>query len=1038
MFRKLLMFLLVLSLINVQSILAQDSTISGQITDEKEGIPLPGVNVIVKGTSIGVLSDFNGNYSIKVPSQGTVLVFSSLGFSSKEIIVADQSVINVVLMQELEKLDEVVVTALNIKRNQKTLGYSITQLKSDAIAKVKTTNAINSLQGKIAGVNITQPSTGTAGTSRVIIRGASGLTSDNQPLYVVDGVTIDNTQLGAASEWGGSDFGDGISSLNPDDVASINVLKGGAAAALYGSRASGGVILITTKNGKGQKGLGVEYSTQVNFDQLNDLRDFQREYGQGLFGIAPEDQGQGIGRFLFSWGPRLGSLPTSIQFDGVERPYTDVGDNLRRFYKTGITLINTVALSKSGKDYNLRFAVSNLDNQDIVPNSKLNRKTFSINSNFKVANKLTSDISARYVIERVNNRPRVSDSPGNSNFVTALIPANVNVLDIGSTTGGATEDGTEIPIAGAFTTNPYWAANHFTTFDRRNRLISAASINYEIFKWLNITARAGIDHNTTRSTRIEGFGTAFIPRGQIEENQVSITQVDADLLVNINKNITKKIGVDATFGINKNTQRSDRLQSSGRDFVIPFVETLGNATRETRDSFRRLDELALSGIYGTVGFSYDDYLFLTVTGRNDWFSTLSAAGKTTPNNDFYPSVSGSFVFTDAMEMPTWFSFGKIRAGYSEVAGGAPAPYSLSLPFQISGSHLGQGFGGISTNTVPNGSITPFSKEETEIGLDFRFFRGRLGFDVAYYTNSTKRDIVNVNISSASGFQNIASNIGELENNGIEFLVTGTPFQNTNFKWDTSFNLGYNDSEIVATNENNDNLLVGQARTQQAEISHIVGEPFGTILGTAYLRNDAGQIVYDVDGNPVTDPERQILGQGVAPYTLGFTNNFKYKNFNLSFLIDAKFGGDIYSGTDRFATRLGLHKNTLAGRNEANPLVVSGVDEAGAPFEFTHQDPTGGLLYHVANADIAESSIYSADFIKFREFTLGYTFSSQILQKTFLTAANISIVGRNLFFLKRDSGNIDPEAGINAGNAQGIEYFGLPTTRSYGFSANFKF
>lgn len=1050
MCNKLLVFLVFVSFVGFQTIKAQDSTVSGTITDEKVGRPIPGVNVIVKGTSIGVLSDFEGNYSVNLPKPDAILVFSSLGFATKEIPVNGQTRIDVSLSESEEQLDEVIVTALNIRKEQKTLGYSVTQLEGESISEVKSTNAINALQGKIAGVNITQPSTGAAGTSRVIIRGASSLAGRNQPLYVVDGVTIDNTQLGAASEWGGSDLGDGISSINPDDVASVSVLKGGAAGALYGSRASNGVIIITTKNGKNQKGLGVEYSNQINFDQIDtSFRDFQKEYGQGTQGVAPTTQDAALDAAFTSWGARLGSIPSSVQFDGVSRPYVNVGDNLKRFYRTGSSLINTVALSKSGEGYNYRFGISNLDNLDVVPNSEINRKTFSLNSSSTVANKLTLDVSARYIIEKVTNRPRVSDAPGNANFGTALLPANVNVTDLGADTGGAREsDGFERRISRSpFLTNPYWASSRFRTFDRRNRIISAATVNYEIFDWLDISARAGIDHNTTRTTIITGYGTAFQIQadgtggGDILEREVNLTQVDADLLLNINKDITDKFKIDATFGANKNTQRSDRLDLRGSNFIVPFLEIIGNV-RNPGASERRLEEIALSGIYGSIGLSYNDYLFLTVTGRNDWFSTLSAVGKDSPNNEFYPSINGSFVFSDAFEMPSWFTFGKVRAGYSEVAGGAPNPYSLNLPFQIFGQgHQGQPLGQIATGAVPNSAITPFSKEEIEVGFDMRFFNSRLGIDFAYYTNTTKRDIVNVNISNTSGFSNVLSNIGELENKGIELLISATPFQNDNFKWNTSVNIGYNESEVIATDEDNGNLTIGNVRTFAANVSQVVGQPFGVILGTSYLRNNTGQLVYDADGLPVIDPERRVLGEGVPPLTLGFSNTVSYKNFTLNFLIDGKFGGKVYAGTNATAISTGLHKKTLVGR-EGNFTVtgvtnVTDANPSGDPFTFTH-DPTTIQGYYGRISGIAEEVVEDADFIKLRQFSLGYTFPSDILGRTFINSASVSLIGRNLFFISKKADNIDPEAGFNAGNAQGLEYFGLPPIRSYGLSVNVKF
>ncbi|MCK8521001.1 SusC/RagA family TonB-linked outer membrane protein [Aquimarina sp. D1M17] len=1033
MCKKLLVFMLFMSFTCFESIFAQGSTVTGKVTDAKEGNPLPGVNVIVKGTSVGVLTDFDGNYSINLPKQNAVLVFSTLGYATQELAVNGQTTINVSLTVETEQLDEVIVTALGIERDRKTLGYSVTQLEGESISEVKTPNALNALQGKVAGVNITPPSTGAAGSSRVIIRGASSISGTNQPLYVVDGVTIDNTQLGAASEWGGSDFGDGISSINPDDIESVSVLKGGAAGALYGSRASNGVIIIKTKNGKREQGFGVEYSTQITFeDILTNVRDFQRTYGQGSQGVAPTTAQEGLQTAFSSWGPRLGSIPSSVQFDGVSRPYVDRGNNLDKFYDTGVTIINTVAVSKNSDNFNYRFAATDFDNDDVLPNSELNRKSFSLNLGSVAADKLSLNLSARYIVEKVTNRPRVSDAPGNANFSAGLLPANVNIEDLAP---GFNEDGVEQQISGnPFVQNPYWAAERFRTFDRRNRILSSATVKYQIFDWLDITARAGIDHGTTRTTQIEGYGTAFTPLGSIEERENNITQVDADLILGFNKQVTENLGIKAFLGANKNTQRRDFLRLRGERFVVPFLEILGNV--ENTSNERTLTELAFSGIYGSVELGYKDFLYLTVTGRNDWFSTLSAAGKSSPNNDFYPSVSGSFVFSSAWDMPSWLTFGRVRANYSEVAGGTETPYQLSLPYRIFGQgHLGQPLGEIATGTLPNTSLTPFSKSEFEVGLDLSFFNSRLGIDVAYYRNETERDILPVDISNTSGFSNVLSNIGILENNGLELLVRGTPIRTSNFSWDVTYNLGFNESEIVATDDQSNILTVGNVRTFDASISQIVGEPFGVIYGTAYERNAAGQIVFGADGLPIESAERKILGEGVPPWTMGLTNTFRYKNFDLSFLIDAKFGGQVYAGTNAIALSTGLDKRTLEGREGG--LTVSGVDEAGNPFTFTHDNSTL-QAYYGRISGIAEEVIEDADFIKLRQLSLGYTFPSKLLEKIFIDTASISLVGRNLFFIMRESENIDPEAGFNGGNAQGLEYFGLPPIASYGLTVNLKF
>jgi TonB-linked SusC/RagA family outer membrane protein len=481
MTQKVLKLLFLICIFSFQSFYAQ-TTVSGKITDALDGQPLPGVNVIVKGTSHGVSSDFDGNYSIELDDSNVVLVFSFIGYSDKEISVNGRSVINVKMEQSAESLDEVVVTALGIKKETKALGYSLTELKGDEMSKIPETNAINALQGKVAGVNITQNATGAAGSSRVVIRGASSLTGNNQPLYVVDGIPISNENNGSAGMWGGSDGGDGISSINSQDIASISVLKGGAASALYGSRASNGVIIVTTKSGKGQEGFGVEFNTSYTFDKVDtSLQDFQTSYGQGRRGAKPSSQEEAFDIGLSSWGPKLDGTDV-VQWDGEMRPYSYVGSNVDRFYRTGSTFINTLALSNSKENLTYRFSATDLSNDDVMPNSGLNRKTFSVSVTSKMAEKLTSTVNAQYIIENVNNRPRLSDAPGNANYTVAMLSPNV---DVRTMEPGTNPDGSERRYSSnVYSQNPYFAAYNFRNEDTKNRIIANTTLKYDITDWL--------------------------------------------------------------------------------------------------------------------------------------------------------------------------------------------------------------------------------------------------------------------------------------------------------------------------------------------------------------------------------------------------------------------------------------------------------------------------------------------------------------------------------------------------------------------------
>ncbi|WP_255584666.1 SusC/RagA family TonB-linked outer membrane protein [Zunongwangia sp. SCSIO 43204] len=1027
--RIIFSFLLVMGFVQLAN--AQQQEVSGTITEAETGMPLPGVTVLEKGTSNGTSTDFDGNYTITV-SDGATLVLSMVGYQKLEISVASGE-FDASLQTDTEALDEVVVTALGIKRSEKALGYALTEVGGDELSDVKQVNAINSLQGKVAGLNVTGAATGPAGTSNVLIRGISSVGGNNQPLYVVDGIPIDNTNLGSASQWGGSDFGDGISSINPDDVESISVLKGGAAAALYGSRASNGVILINTKTGRGQQGFGVEYSGSVLFESvMSDIYDFQNQFGQGNNGAAPETTQEALSAGMQAWGGRLDGSNV-VQFDGVERPYIDQGNNLDRFYRTAHTITNTVAVTKAGEDFNFRFSATDLSNEDVMPNAGLNRKSFSLNGGVQLAEKLSLDVSGKYVLEDVKNRPRLSDSPGNANFAVVLSPPNIDVEDYKPWVNDA---GTEYRVSSStYHQNPYWSAYEFSNSSLRNRFIGSSTVRYDVTDWMYVLGRAGLDQYTSRITSVEPFGTAYIPLGAMSEITYNTKLVDADAMLGFNKSFGKFSG-EVILGANSNDRKIERTELRGTEFVIPDLEDINNLTNKnyTYD----FSQVKRNSLYFSTEFSYDDFLFLNITGRQDWFSTLSLVGKSSPNTYFYPSANASFVFSDAFQMPDWITFGKLRLGYSDVAGGANDPYQLALAYGIFDTYNGTGasvpLGRISNDRLPNQDLKPFSKEEYEIGLNLQLFKSRLSLDLAYYSNKTTDDIVPITISNASGYSSAVVNIGELTNNGVEMLLSGSPIKNDNFTWNVSYNLGYNKNEVVQTDEDGNPLFPDGSSATNVQSGAIVGQPFGAIYGTTYIRDEQGRIQYDSNGTPTVGPQ-EVLGNGVAPWAMGLTNNFRYKNWNLSFLIDAKFGAEIYSGTSAFANYYGASQNTLVGRE--NGLQIDGFDSSGADYSTTIA-AENVETYYKRLYEIAEEHIQDADFIKFREFSLGYSLPSDLLKNTFINSANVSIIGRNLFFIKRETENIDPESSFNSRGARGLERFGLPTSRSYGLNLNIKF
>jgi TonB-linked SusC/RagA family outer membrane protein len=994
-------------------------TVSGTVTDAS-GEVMIGVNILEVGTSNGTITDLDGNFSIEVSDDAT-LEFSMVGYTPQQIEVGSQTVIDLVL-EEGVALSEVVVTSLGISKEKKALGYAVTEIGGEDFTEARELNVANSLAGKVAGVNVSNIASGPGGSSRVIIRGNSSISGNNQPLYVVDGIPIDNTNLGSAGMWGGQDWGDGVSSINPDDIETMTVLKGSSAAALYGSRASNGVIMITTKKGGKRKGVGVEVQSNYTFENIIETFDFQKEYGQGDNGKRPTTQPEAIASNLYSWGEKLDGRST-IQFDGQSRPYSDVGDNLGSFYQTGSTWTNSLSLSGGDENYNFRFGVTNLENQGIIPNSGLDRNTFTTNTSGKFG-KLTASFAGTYIRENVQNRPRLSDSPGNANYTAWSMPANVDVNSLlGPNGDGTNEEGTELLFNdNIYVTNPWFAAYNFVGSNTKHRAMGNTTLRFQFTDWLYIQGRAGIDSYTERRTSVEPYGTAYKPLGGMSELERRFTETNLDLIIGVDKTLDNGIGISAFVGGNQMERSFETLGGSGNNFNIPFLHTLNNLAN--RGTSYGISEKAINSVFGSLELSYNSILYLTATARNDWFSTLPVES----NSILYPSFTASFILSDAITMPSFVSFAKLRGGWAQV-GGDTDPYQLNLTYALVGQgHFGAPLGRISQGTIPNFSLQPSQTSEIELGADFRLFQNKLGVDITYYDKTTSNDILYASISQTSGFGSQVVNIGELRNSGIELLLNITPIKRTNFSWDMTFNFANNQNEVVSLltpEQDEESIRVSESRTRSAYIHHEEGQPYSVIKGFKYARDAAGNIQYDESGYPVRG-EFGVLGNGVHPTTLGLTNRFRYKNFQLSVLVDGKFGGDIYAATNAFAYLRGLHKNTLVGRENGN---------VGGPKTLPLDEVDN---YYSQIYNITEEFVEDASFIKLRQFTLGYNFPKTMLESTPFSEVSLSLVGRNLLLLMSRVDNIDPESTYSNGNDQGLEMFGVPQTRSFGFNLNVKF
>ena len=1023
------------------TISAYAQQISGTVSDEN-GVPLPGATVLVDGTSIGVSTDFDGNYSIDA-SQGDTLVYSFVGYTSQSVVVGTSASVNVSLEPD-NALDEVVVTALGIKRNTKALGYSVTEVDGDEMSSNPSTNAINALQGKVAGVNITGSAMGAKGSSRVVIRGSSSLGGNDQPLYVVDGITINNSNLGAAGMWGGTDFGDGVSSINPDEIQSVSVLKGGAAAALYGSRAANGVIIITTKNGLGSEGVGIEINSTAQFDMLNNsIWDPQTIYGSGSGGVVPASADAAMDYVYSSWGGLM-SGQVVPQADGISRPYVYQGDNSDKFYRTGTTLTNTISLSTSSDTGNTRYSFTQMDNDDISPNSSLDRNSLGLNTTQNIGKNITLNANIKYIVEDQSGNPRLSDAPGNANWTTKQYSPSVDINWAKGPNGNGTQDDglTEYKFtAGSFVQNPWFAQNMFINDLEKERVIASSNLRWDLADYLYVRGQVGMDRFDAHRVMSEPYGTGYKPLGQINENKQTSKQYDADLLIGTdNLTLAEDLQVTAFVGVATSTSESSNVYARGDDFIVPGIISYSNTVQKS--GAVGFSKKRINSALGSAEFGYDNWAFLTVTARNDWFSTLSLAGKKSPNNDLYTSVSLSAVLSDVLYLGENISFLKLRGGYSQVAGGADNPYRLNLTYSILGNpHLGNPMGTISGNQIPNSEITPFQKNETEVGVDLRMFDNRLSLDATYYDNETIGDIVGVSASQTSGYSSALANLGNVTNSGIELLLKVKPIVTDDFAMELSFNYTNNNSEVVATNDTGGNISLDQPRPMGIAVTHIVGEQMGALFGTSFVRDGSGNIVHENEAGyprPKINNDRKILGFGIAPQQLGIGASFRYKDFNASFLIEGKSGGSMYSGTNLEMLGRGLHKMTVPTGGREAGFVPNGVMEDGTPVSQSLSVQEQQNYWDRYN-DAAESGIYTSDYMRLRQLSIGYTVPSSALDGTFIQSASVSLIGKNLFFISNDVENIDPESAYNASSRNtGLEYWGMPVPRTVGVSVNLKF
>ncbi|MEH6679175.1 MAG: SusC/RagA family TonB-linked outer membrane protein [Sediminicola sp.] len=1014
--QKLQYVFMFMSLLFIQATMAQ--TITGTVTDNS-GAPLPGVNVVVKGTTNGTSTDFDGNYSITVSGSGATLVFSSLGFSSKEIAINGQSTINTSMEEDAEQLGEVVVTALGITKDERKLGYAITEVDGESMDKAREVNVANSLSGRVAGLVVKGTSSGPGGTSKILLRGAPSISGSGSPLFVIDGVPMDNTQRGSASEWGGADQGDGIGNINPDDVEKMTVLKGQSASALYGSRASNGVILITTKKGKKGGDYSISYNSNFMMDTAVDFTDFQEQYGQGNGGVKPTTLTDITTTNRFAWGARLDGSPI-LGFDGNEYAYSKAPNSYIDYYRTGTNFTNSLSVSKGLGDGAFRLSLSNLDSKSIVPNSGLDRITVNLSADQNITEKLNVAASVNYTDERTDNRPFLSDGPKNPNNFLFLAP---NVDHTLFAPGFDPVTGFETVFSDdAYATNPYFIANQGVEDNTRKRTIAVLSSKYSFTDKIYALVRLGNDASNDTYFGVTPYGTAYsnLQAGGLDARQQSTrSELNLDGLFGARFNLSEDLEFDGLVGANLRRNKFERVRVGGGPFVLPYLYSPGNVVNISRE-YEYSERESQSAFY-SVDLSYKNFLTLTTTGRYDVYSAAPIAD----NGIFVPSVTGAFIFGDFLNLDA-LDFAKVRASYAVTSGEPGAPYGTSF-YYSSGNALGGVPTGSTPTALPNLNLKPFTTDEFEVGLDLKFFNNRLALDLAYFKKTTHDEILNANYSWSAGFNQGVVATGSIENQGLEVLLTGVPIRTDDFSWTSSVNMSHIKNEVLATGLGDNPINLGQNRGTlgNAVTAFVVGEAGPQIRAFDYAYNSDGSIQYDAETGLAVQGEFRNFGSVLPKFYGGWNNDFSYKNLSFSFLIDFNYGNKVLSATEYYSRLRGLNQATLVGRETG--FVNNGV-------------AVDAETYYRAEAqNITRTSIVDGDFIKLRQLSVGYSFPQEMFQRTpFLQGVDISLVARNLAILMRKADNIDPESNFGSTiNYLGIEGSSLPSTRSIGLNVNLK-
>jgi TonB-linked SusC/RagA family outer membrane protein len=1080
--RKFTLFLAFTLFLGMQALQAQDREITGTVTSSDDGQPIPGVQVVVKATTLGTVTGLDGNYKLSVPESAKTLVFTFIGMASQEIEIGSQTTIDVVMEPDILNIEGVVVTALGISREKKSLGYATQEISGDDVNQVKGDNFINSMSGKVSGVQI-KNNTNIGGSSNVIIRGSTSLTGNNQALFVVDGIPVSNditNNSGQTTGRSGYDYGSAAADINPNDIESINVLKGAAATALYGSRAANGVILITTKKGsksatgKQQIGVGISSNVTVGIIDKSTFPKYQSEYGAGYGpyysgGDHPGLTEDGDGNLYTpytedaSFGERFNSglmvyqynafEPTSPNF-GKKTPWVNAPNGPIEFFNNSLSLTNSVDVTGGGENNTFRLGYTNMHQKGIMPNSKLDRNNFNFSGSHDIMDNLTISASANVINTKTTGRNHTGYSDNIMSSFRQWWQTNVDILEqeelYDQTGRNATwnrlSDTDADPI---YWDNFYWQRFENYQSDERNRIIGYVKADWQITDYLSLMGRVSMDHYNLLQEERKAIGSVSgefgVGRPDVRSGYARFTrrfmETNVDIMANFNKNLTEDLSLQALLGVNlRKTTIDDVYASTNGGLIVPDLYSLGNSVSPMLAPTENLSEVGVNGIFGSVSFGFKSMLYLDATIRRDVASTLP----TDANSYIYPSVSTSFVFNDLIDA-NWLSFGKVRLNYAEVGAGAGFARLTDTYDQFT-SFNGNALFSL-PNSKNNSELKPERSKSFEAGIAMTFLQKRIGFDFAYYKTNTVDQLMPVAVSTTTGYSTKYINAGEMENKGIELMLNGTPMKSDNFRWDITLNWSQNKSLVVSLAEGVDNLQL--ARLQGGvTINARVGEPYGTIQGTDYVYDGNGNKVVGSNGYYIkSGTSDKILGDINPDWTGGINNRFAYKNWAFSFLIDWQQGGSIFSLDQYYGLGTGLYAETVFTNDLGNPvrndmsegggLVLPGVKQDGSVNDIRVAGNDYRVFGWSKNPNAA--FVYSASFVKLREVVLTYSLPASMMESSkIFTGISFSLVASNVWIISKELPHADPEASQGAGNIQGWQSGVMPSTRNIGFSVNLQF